>query len=583
MTSSELSVADAIAKFLSSQGTTTVFAVAGGASLHLMHAIAQRDDMALVPLNHEQSVAMAADSFSRVSGSPGVGIVTSGPGATNLVTGIAGAFYDSIACVFITGQVSTSRSSEGLGVRQYGFQETPISEIVSPITKATFSVTENSDIEVTLAEAFRVAQEGRPGPVVIDVPDDIQRLRLSDLSSSTRPPAVSTAWPEIDWETIISDLQSAKRPILILGAGVNSPEASPLAKAFVRKTGIPVALTWGAVNTFASSDENFIGFFGTHGDRHANILLESSDLIISVGCRLDTKASGSPPSSFAPKAKKIVIDIDIHELNKFDSIGLDVQMRIHSSAQDFFKLALDRCPALFLSAWNKKWKNVAAECREHENTNRSGPGINPYSFLAQLSQKCKGKTNVYVDTGCGLPYTISAFERGTNTRIFHDFNNTAMGWSVPASIGGHFSDPSALQIVIIGDGSLTMALSDLSTLASVNPRAKVVLLDNSGYGMIRQTQDQWLESEYVGSSFEGGLNFPDWQPIAEASGYRYSEVTDSEADSILLTGFFESEVPEFLCVKLDTSWRVIPQVKFGNPNWRMDPQLEESAVQRLLS
>ena len=583
MTSPEPSIADTIAKFLSLQGVTTIFGVAGGASLHLMHAITRRKDLTLVPLNHEQSVAMAAESFTRVAGSPGVGVVTSGPGATNLITGIAGAFYDSVACVFITGQVSTSRSSQGLGVRQYGFQETPISEIVSPISKASFSVTENSNIEDLLSEAFRIAQEGRPGPVIVDIPDDLQRRSASDFPSSPRPPAESESMAEIDLGTLASHLESAERPILILGAGTNHPEARQLANALVQKTGLPVALTWGSINALESKDEHLIGFFGTHGDRHTNIILEMSDLVVSVGCRLDTKATGSPPSSFAPNAKKVVIDIDLYELEKFDSIGLDVQERIHLSSQDFFKLALDCFPSLALSDWNRKWKGVRAECRKLEEHNRLGPGINPYSFLAELSRKCIGKTNVYVDTGCALPYTISAFERGKKTMVYHDFNNTAMGWSVPASIGGYFAVPNALHLVIIGDGSLMMALSDLSTLASVNNRAKIVVIDNAGYSMIRQTQDQWLQSEYVGSSFDGGLNFADWQLIAQACGFGYTEVTDLEADRTSVTDFLGSEKPEMLCVKVDPSWRVIPQVKFGNPNWRMDPPLEEATLRGLMS
>lgn len=585
MQSNELSVADLIAKFLSSQGVSVVFGVAGGASLHLMHAIARRNDIDLIPLNHEQSVAMAAESYSRVTGVPGVGIVTSGPGATNLITGIAGAFYDSIACVFLTGQVSTFRSSKGMGVRQYGFQETPISDIVSPISKAVFSITTDSDVETIMAEAFRVAREGRPGPVIVDIPDDLQRINLKANPSHEPSHTVTKRESVFDIRTILSELQSARRPVLILGAGTNSPEARSLARTFIQKTGIPVALTWGAINALPSGDKQLIGFFGTHGDRHTNIALELADLIISVGCRLDTKATGSPAGSFAQSAKKIVIDIDLAELSKFDAIGLEVGSRVHASSQEFFSLANDKCAPLSLSTWNRKWKKVKDVCQKLEYTHRSGTGINPYTFLEQLSMKCPGKANLYVDTGCALPYTISAFERGEETRVYHDFNNTAMGWSIAAAIGGYFSDSSALHLVIVGDGSLMMALSDLSTLASINPRARVVILDNAGYGMIRQTQDQWLNSEYIGSSLEGGLNFARWQHIAKASGFGYSEIEALEPRKFgtVLSKFIESRVPEILCVKIDPEWRVIPQAKFGNPNWMMDPQLDEPKLKSLLS
>lgn len=568
-----ISVAEFCAEFFISKGTTTAFAVAGGASLHLMHAFEKTQGSELVVLHHEQSVAMAVDAYSRSSGQIGLGFATSGPGATNLVTGIAGAFYDSVGCVFLTGQVSTFRGAGTTGVRQYGFQETPILDIVRPVTKGAFAINSSGEIAATLASAYELASRGRPGPVVVEIPDNLQReflempiegSRAAEKQDLPSPKAATV-------EKVVRLISGASRPVLVAGAGIRGNRAIKEFRSFVKQTGFPVALTWGAAALLPSNDPNFVGFFGTHGSRAANVILRDADFVLSVGSRLDTKATGSPPATFAADAVKVMVDIDPAEIHKFKTFGLNLSLGCRSDAGLFFAELNRRVQRLRLDEWRATIRRVVGLCVSIEEKLRSGPGINPYDFLSALSTAAPETLDVWVDTGCVLPYTMTSFEVRRNTRIFHDFNNTAMGWSVSAAIGGYFADKKRQGLTLVGDGSLMMGLHDLSTLANTVPSAKVLLLDNSGYAMIRQTQDQWLGSNYVGSSTRSGLHFPKWRDLAAATGFRYLNATDPEDISTAVSQFWAADGPIFLRVQISEDWRVIPQVQFGYPNHFMTP------------
>lgn len=569
----QLSVAEYAAEFFIDKGTTTAFAVAGGASLHLMHAFERAEGGRLVSLHHEQSVAMAVDAYSRSSGEIGLGIATSGPGATNLITGIAGAFYDSIGCIFLTGQVSTFRAAGATGVRQFGFQETPIRDMVRPVCKGTFSIQNAHEAMEIFERAYELAREGRPGPVVVEIPDNIQRDLLNATNLSPRPVSSRAAPAPNDGEIkeVVRLLSKSSRPVLIAGSGVRGEPSIKAFQSFVSRSGIPVALTWGAASLMVSDDPNLIGFFGTHGSRAANLLLRRADLVLSVGSRLDTKATGSPPSTFAPDAVKIMVDIDRSEIEKFQTFGLELTLGLAGDAGSFLEEMSSSASALDVNPWRDEIDRVVKQCEEVENSLRVGVGTNPYTFFAALSEAAPASLDVWVDTGCILPYTMSSLKVRQNTRIFHDFNNTAMGWSIPASIGGFFADQDRQGITLVGDGSLMMGLHDLSTLSSAVKSAKVVLLDNSGYAMIRQTQDQWLGSEYVGSSTETGLHFPEWHQLAAATGFHYLDLIGPNDLGAKVAEFWAIDRPVFLRVQISEAWRVIPQVQAGSPNHIMTP------------
>jgi acetolactate synthase-1/2/3 large subunit len=574
----EISVAGAIGAFLSERGANLAFAVAGGASLHLIHGFSSHPGCSVIPLNHEQSVGMAADAYSRAGPGVGVGIVTSGPGVTNLVTSIAGCFYDSVPVVFLVGQVSTSRMAGDSGVRQFGFQETPIFELLAPICKVVTQIYTSENLRNSLEETFEEAVSGRPGPVVFEVPDDIQREMISWPSPATPGGKVRTlartALEPLD--NVLGLINSSQRPVVIAGAGVVRSEGQSEFKSFIEKSGIPTVLTWGAAGVLPTNHPRFAGYFGTHGDRYGNFVVQNSDLVLSVGSRLDTKATGTPMNSFARQAKKVVVDIDPNELSKFEAFGVDIEICIASDAREFL-IGLEGKRFKDVSQdWLSYCDRVREQCRKFDSDAREGPGINPYSFIEALSRTGPDSLNVIVDTGCVLPYVMTSLALEGERALFHDFNNTAMGWSIPATIGVGLARPEIQTLTIIGDGSLMMGINDLVSLAKLVPNAKIVLVDNSGYSMIKQTQDQWLDSQYLTSSIEGGLHFPDFDLMARASGYEYFEAVDSKAVPQTLDGFWQSDGPSFLRVAIDSSWRVIPLVRAGKPNEDMDPKLDDS-------
>ena len=575
-----MKVSQVVAEILHDSGVDQVFGVSGGASLHILKAINDHSRLNLSCLHHEQSVAMAAEAYSRLSNKLGVGVVTSGPGATNLITGIAGAFYDSVPVLYITGQVSTTRMKGERKVRQIGFQETPIVDMVKEITKYAVTIDKVENLEVEMRKAIRIALTGRMGPVLVDIPDDVQRLDFeydSELVQELVPSENQRLVPERLRE-LRELLLASSKPIIVCGAGIQltSKRTKLIEKLLTLE--IPTALTWGAKDLISSASSFLLGTFGTHGERFVNIALNQADLILSIGSRLDLKATGTPQSTFAPNAKKIMVDVDIAEVSKFEDSGLQLA---HSIQLNFESEEFDQLLQFLefdegkVAAWNKDLASLKNSLAA-ENRVFSGNGVNPYTFIEALSDLVTTPSHLLIDTGCAIAWTMQVWKSKDNQRIFHDFNNTAMGWSIPATIASVLSNPEKTHICLIGDGSLMMALSDLSTLSSLKGASKIVILNNSGYGMIKQTQDQWFEGDYFASDSGVDLNFPSFEKIADATGFKYSKVrTDDEISEGLLT-LFNEESPTILEVTIQSSARVIPIVKFGNPNHIMEPVVLEN-------
>ncbi|WP_197473110.1 thiamine pyrophosphate-binding protein, partial [Oleiphilus sp. HI0123] len=323
-----MKLSDYVASFFAELGVRHAFVVTGGASLHLIHSIYNTENIEHICCHHEQSAAMSADAYARVTNDIGLAIATSGPGATNLITGICGCFYDSVPAVFITGQVSTFRLSEDSGVRQTGFQETPITEMCRPVTKYVKQIRNPHDIKKELQKAVYIAKSGRPGPVLIDIPDDIQRTDI-------QPEQLDAFSPELECKTlspqtlgavngIVSKLKTSKRPVIVAGWGLHLAKCEDLFSELVDKLGVPVVLTWGASDILADSHALKVGTFGTHGSRYANFTIQNADFVLALGTRLDTKATGTPVNTFARQAWKAVVDIDKNELEKFERNDLKI-------------------------------------------------------------------------------------------------------------------------------------------------------------------------------------------------------------------------------------------------------------------
>jgi acetolactate synthase I/II/III large subunit len=574
-----MKLSDVVAQFLAEQGIRHVFAISGGASLHLIHSIAETAGTSFVCPQHEQAGAMAADGYARVSGGLGCAVATSGPGATNLLTGICSSYYDSVPVLYLTGQVATFRAKGDTGVRQMGFQETDTIDICRTITKSAVLVTDPYRIRYELQRAVATATTGRPGPVVVDIPDDLQRLDIDpsrlvpDLGAAdvVEPPVSEAALDDC-----IAAVRAAKRPVIVYGWGVHLAKAEAEACELAQRLGVPVALTWAARDLMAHDDPLAIGGFGTHGVRFANYAVQNADLVISVGSRLDTKATGSPPSTFAREARIIMVDVDPTEINKFTRLGVKLHLGVIADARSFLRGLIDRArherfPDF--APWLERivdWKRRYPACVPDyaKDTN-----VNPYWLVSRLSRALHEDEIIFSDTGCALAWMMQGFEFKRRQRFFHAFNNTPMGYSLPGAIGASFARPGRRIICIAGDGSLQMNIQELITVIRHRLPIKIFLFNNHGHSMVQQTQEMWLESKYYATSIEGGLAFPDFVAVARAYGFPATTVSRNADIESKLTEALESNGPYFVDIDIDPAHRVVPQVKFGRPNEDADPLL----------
>lgn len=577
-------VSDIVSDFIEAHCAHHVFAVSGGASLHLIHSIANNPHLEYICCHHEQSCAMAADAYSRIADQVGVVVATSGPGATNLITGIGCSYYDSVPLLAITGQVSTFRMTNNLGVRQVGFQETPIIDICKPITKYAVQITDPNLVLYHLHKALYLSKLGRPGPVLIDIPDNIQReyVLLSDCPVFVPPSNTNlcSSFPKfIDcFDDIISAISKSVRPILLVGWGVHLSSSEKFVIDFATKFSIPIVTTWAASDLLPHDHPLFVGTFGTHGQRHANFAVQNCDLLLSLGSRLDTKATGTPVNSFARHAHKIVVDIDPHELSKFNHFDLVINTLICDDLR-VFPNDINLSSINPQQSSSQEWLDKINHWRDTFNSFDSSHRelnidfVNPYNFFSSLSDSLLPDTNICIDTGCSVAWAMQSLRLNSRQRIFHDFNNTAMGWALPASIASAFAHPSRSSICIVGDGSLMMSVQELAVIKRHKLPIKIFLMNNSGYSMIQQTQDQWLESNYYASSYEGGLDFPNYFSLAMSFDIEYLQFNNDKELTDALPDILSSNLP-FICdILISSSARVVPQVKAGFPNEDLEPLL----------
>jgi len=571
-------LSDYVASFLAEIKIRHVFVISGGASLHLLDSLAKTPGIQYICAQHEQAGAMAADAYSRATGRLGAALSTSGPGATNMITGICCSYYDSVPVLYMTGQVPTFRFKGDTGVRQIGFQETDIVDICRPITKYAVRVENPKKIRYELEKACYIATSGRPGPVLVDFPDDVQRAQIepSDLEPF-QPPVVSPPARALteDAAASLELLRRAKRPVIIVGAGVRLAHADQEARQLVERLNVPVLPTWAALDMFPSDHPLLAGPFGTHGTRHGNYTVQNCDFLLSIGVRLDTRATGGF-SDFAREAKRVVVDIDICELNKFRRFEFDCDLLINADAGAFIRTLLslsDGARRSDLDGWLAQigsWRERYPACAPEFSLEEE---VNPYVFVKLLSQQLDQNEAIFVDTGCAVGWMTQAFEFKESQRFIHDFNNTAMGYALPASIGACFALDGKRIICVTGDGSLQMNIQELATVRRHNLPIKLFLLNNHGYSMIQQTQDQWFNSAYEGATVERGLAFPDFVEVAKAYGYRTLNITRNHqvADSIRCA--LDIPGPVFCNIEIRADHRVLPQVRYGRPIEDGDPAL----------
>jgi len=559
-----MKLSDYVASFLVEQGVRHVFLITGGAAVHLVDSIGRNPDIDYICTQHEQAAAMAAEGYSRVTQNLGVALATSGPGATNLVTGVCCAYFDSIPTLFITGQVPRSQLKRDYSVRQLGFQETDVVSMFKSITKSAVLVDYPGQIRYFLEQAVHLAKSGRPGPVLVDIPDDIQRAEVEPDQLESFIPE-KEALKGIPVDDVIGLLHRSKRPVVILGGGVKLAGAQDNAREFIRRWQFPVALTWAGMDIFPSDHPLVIGGFGVASPRWGNFAVQNSDLILAVGTRLDTHQTGADLSTFATKAKRIVVDVDRGELDKYKKRGMEVDIIIEADAKGFFNAINDKLdiPRQDISDWMSKigeWKSKYPICPREYYTQEP---VNPYVFMACLSEASSKGDIVITDAGATLTQTMQGLRVKEGQRLFSAFNHSPMGYALPASIGASFADPVNTVICITGDGGMQMNIQELATLAKHRLPIKIFLVDNRGYGIIRQTQDTWLDSRYEASSEEGGLALPDFIEIARAYGINTETINNHWELKAKIRKVLDTKDAVLCSVAVNPADKIIPKLTIG--------------------
>ena len=571
-----MDLSDYTLKFLEKKKVKKVFLITGGAISFMVDAFSRNKKIQYVSVAHEQAAAMMADSYSRLGPNFSCTMVTSGPGATNLITGIACSYFDSIPSLHICGQVNTYEQQDGhkstARVRQVGFQETDIVNISKPITKYSYKLKNASEIRYVLEKAYHIATTGRPGPVLIDIPMNLQRVKIDPKKLKPYKPKIDKK--NIDFKNIISKIENllkkSKKPVIILGGGIKYGKAELNLISFLKIYKIPIVTTWSGVDLVDYNNEYYIGNVGVYGSRAANFTVQNSDLILCLGTRLDTRITGGVPKSFARKAKKIVVDIDKFELNK--KRGLKIDLKVELDIKIFFQEYEKYNKEIIIrDNWLlrcKDWKSRYPIILKKFNNIKKY--VNPYVFIDSLSKTLNKKDVIIADDGGHLTWTIQSFKVKFGQKLFSAFGNSPMGYALPASIGASIVKNKSRIICIDGDGSIQINLQELHTIDKLQLPIKIFILNNDGYGIIKQFQELYLGKRYEATG--KGVSNPNFKKISRAFNINYNLIKNHN-ELKNLDKIISSKKPEIIEVKLKDNQKIIPKLQFGNPIEDLSPLL----------
>lgn len=575
-----MKLSDFVINYLARLGVTRVFGISGGAAVHLLDSVSHHPEIEYVCSQHEQSSAISADGYARTTGLLGVAITTSGPGATNLLTGVCCSYYDSVATLMLTGQVATHRLKGDRAVRQVGFQETDVVSIFSPVTKYAYQITNANEIRYHLEKAVHIANEGRPGPVLLAIPDDLQRADIDpDRLSSFVPPERSAVILDDKIEELVKCISRSKRPVLIIGGGLSTPRIEKETAHLIDRLGLPVLVTWAGSDLIPSSHPLRVGPFGVYGPRLGNFVVQNADLLLVLGSRLSQNLTGGVLPAFAREACIVMVDSCTGEMDKFDGRGIDIDLRIRAELTEFVpRLAVAVDKPFDVEPWKaeiERWKHELPDDRPVSAPADAGY-VDAYDVIDTLSDVVPESELVFVDTGGNLTWTCNGFRVQQGQRLISAWNNTPMGYSLPAAIGAASANPSRVTTCIIGDGGLMLCLSELVTVQRRGLPIRILLFNNHSHGIQKQTLDTWLESNYVGVDPDSGLAFPDFPSLVEA--LEFSVVTINNTDEIResLTKVYEEEPPVFCNIEINPNQKLYPFTKSGMALENQLPEMDNN-------
>lgn len=577
-----MNVSDYIVKSLANQGVSDFFLLPGGGCMYLVDAVARSSEVRPIPMLHEQSVGIAAEAYAQFKNSLGIALVTTGPGATNAITPCAAAWTDSTPVIFISGQVKTQDRRETYGVRQLGFQEVPIIEMVSSITKKAVQITKSDDIPEILSDLITTAISDRPGPVWLDIPLDIQSQVIEASPLELIKPAAS----DLNLDTslldeIINKWKSANRPLLLLGNGVRLSDAVDEAKLLVSGSQTPTLLTWKALDFLDSSDPLNAGRPGAIAQRWSNFAQQTADFMLVIGARLDFGQTAYRPDNFAPNASKYIVDVDSNELAKLENVSATF---INADAGIFIKSITERiqelAPTKAKQSWTErisKWKEDYPLIQPKHLAPKSG--VNLYHFVSELS-KLMSPADLLVPGSSGACSEISmqAFQNKVGQRVLNSEGLGPMGFGIAAPIGACLASKGRRTVSIDGDGGFLMNIQELATLEFSKLPIKIIVLNNNGYGSIKTSQDRYFDGRRLGTDRSSLLGIPQLEGLVRGFNLPYFRI---ESHSVMVDKLKEClslDGPGIIELIVDPDQSTEPRVYTEISN---DGQFQTSNMERL--
>ncbi|MGV9677300.1 thiamine pyrophosphate-binding protein [Nocardia sp. NPDC003482] len=563
---------DHVAQWLCDREIAQIYTLPGGMIATLLDAVHRKGRTRIVTLHHEQAVAFAADGVGRYLGAPGVALVTAGPGATNTLTAVGSAYLDSVPALFLTGQVQSYLLRGRRAVRQYGFQECDIVAMAAPVTKAAWRPRTADEIPEMLDAAYELATTGRPGPVLLELPADLQAQPVSRRARFDRPPAAAPT-PFRDAETVtelFDAFTAARRPLVLLGGGVHAARAAAECRTLLRALGAPVAASVTALDVLPGDDPLRLGMIGMYGNRWVNLAVDAADLVLVLGSKLDFGTLGADVSGFTKRRTVFQVDCDPGEMNR-----LREPHRIVADLREFLEVA-GKLAAEREFPDRRDWLDHLAESRRRwpADAELAGcRGINPNVAIRELSAVSAPAAALVVDAGQHLWWACQSVRPADGQRFLPALGMGPCGWAFPAAIG--IAVAAARPVVLIaGDGAFQFNIQELQTVVRYRLPIKIVILDNGCHGSVRQLQEQAFDGRYPSTVI--GYDAPDFARVATAYGIaaRTADAPDELADALRWL-WRDPDAAALLRIRIAPELNVYPNVPFGAPLTVMESQRAE--------
>jgi acetolactate synthase-1/2/3 large subunit len=593
----ELTGGQYVVDFLASQGVDTVFCITGAGNLAIIDAFSNAPQIRIVFSHHEQAAVMEAIGYSKISGKPGVALVTTGGGSSNVVTGVLSAQLDSVPVLLISGNESSFHCENMHDFRAYGVQGFDSVAVLSPITKVSSRVMNGEDLSAVLAKSWAEMISGRQGAVHVDIPMDIQRKKIGNPELAEpvkRREILDSAKSETD--ELSAALKKAKRPIFYIGNGLRSSRVTPLLDELWRKTKTPFFLSWSALDFVPEDHAGNFGRLGIYGDRYANLALQKADLVVCLGTRLAIPQVGYDRNDFGRLAKKWVIDCDETELTKFD--GSDWHT-VLADATKFLEQLLKDLNSSNEMVDTLDWlRDLAQIKKELPRVEQVGPRpqsssgfVHSVDVMSYLNEALDSTAIIGTDVGAALLSGHYALELKEGQNLFTSQGLGEMGFGLPGTIGSYFADPSRQLVCLNTDGAIMFNLQELQLIAQEKIPMKLFIFNNDGYSMIKISQENLFDGRYQGSTPSSGVSFPSFEKLASLFGLNYTRVSKISDFESGIKSALKSEGPELIEIIMDPDQKYLPRLGTSKlpdgtlvspPIEDLEPKIEIEVLERLL-